>query len=126
MIGVANALSAVLLAGTLHAPAVPAYGELALSVHQGESAYGAVVRATSLACHPSGGAHPHAAAACAALDRAAGRPELVHGKNGICPMIYSPVTAVARGHWGARPVNFVKTYTNGCYLEHDLTPVYDF
>lgn len=124
MIGVANALGAVLLAGTLHVPA--AYGELALSVHQGETAYGTVVRAASLACHPGGGSHPDGAAACAALDRADGRPELVPGRNGVCPMIYHPVTAVAYGHWGARPVRFVKTYTNDCVLEHALTPVYDF
>lgn len=126
MIGVANVLSAVMLAGTLHSPAVPAYGELALAVHQGQSAYGAVVRTASLTCHPTGGTHPHAAGACAALDRAGGEPGLLSGQSGICPMIYSPVTAVAYGHWGMRPVRFEKTYTNGCYLQHALTPVYDF
>jgi len=129
MIGVANIVSAAMLAGTLHAPAQPAWpavAQLSLSVHQGQSPGGESIGAATLTCHPGGGSHPSPAAACAALDRAGGQPELVTGRNGVCPMIYNPVTAVAYGHWGPRPVRFEKTYSNSCVLKDELTPVYDF
>lgn len=138
MIGVAHVLSMVALAGALHGPAAPvepagpdgltgpAWAELTLSIHQGQSASGTNLGTVTLTCHPSGGTHPEAATACAALDRAGGQVGRLPGSNGICPMIYQPATAVATGHWGFTPQKFVQTYTNLCDLRNSLSPVYDF
>lgn len=125
MIGVANVLSAVLLAGTVHGQ-VPAYAELNLSIRDGAGAHGPVLGTASLTCRPGGGSHPHPAAACRALGHAGGRPDRLPGRKSICTMVYRQVTAVADGHWGGRPVRFVKTYDNTCRLKGALAPVYDF
>lgn len=99
---------------------------LVLSVHDGAGASGPVTGAAELICAPDTGSHPDPAAACGALTRAHGRLDRIPGDLGVCPMIYRPATAVARGHWGARPVRFAKTYSNACRLHQALTPVYDF
>lgn len=125
MIGAAKVLSTVLLAGTVHGH-VPAPAELTLSIRDGAGAHGPVIGSTTLTCAPRGGAHPNAAAACRALDHTGGRFDRLRGRNGVCTMIYRQVTAVAYGHWGARPVRFVRTYDNTCRLKSALAPVYDF
>ena len=117
-------LGTVLLAGAVHGPVLAPAG-LTLSIHDGAGAHGPVLGSASLNCHPSGGSHPHAAGACRALTGAGGRFGRLRGHDRICTMIYRPVTAVAYGHWGARPVRFVKTYDNTCRLQGALAPVYD-
>jgi hypothetical protein len=70
---------------------------------------------TLLMCNPPQG-HGKAAEACAELEPVGGdiaglRPQDVH-----CPMIYTPVTAHARGQWQGRPVEYQETFSNACVL----------
>ncbi|MEU7046267.1 SSI family serine proteinase inhibitor [Streptomyces varsoviensis] len=71
-----------------------------------------------LYCHPAGGTHPHAKAACDQLDRAT-----VWGTdtfapvptNRMCTQMYSgPEQAHLSGSWAGRPVNADFKRTNGC------------
>lgn len=148
MIAIAHALSAAMLTGTLHAPVpmeapapldVPAVGDVVggptgtagrTPGHLGLGYYGADGSGrgheAALSCDPDGGAHPAPAAACAALDRAGGDFTQIAGRNGMCPMIYKPVTAIALGDWGGNRVRFKQTYANLCVLRNELAPVYDF
>jgi hypothetical protein len=125
-VSVAGAAAVAALAGSAVAADRASGAGLALSVHHGESADGAELAAATLTCFPVGGSHPHAAAACRALARAGGRMERIPASTGVCPMIYNPVTAVASGHWGLRPVRFTHVYPNSCVLGNTLRPVFDF
>ncbi|WP_037679393.1 SSI family serine proteinase inhibitor [Streptomyces albus] len=74
----------------------------------------------SLDCHPPGGTHPRARAACKRLD------ELTrYGRNPFapvpprtdCTMIYGgPATARITGSWAGRPVNARFNRVNGCEI----------
>jgi hypothetical protein len=125
-VSVAGAAAVVAIAGSAVAANPVEGARLALSVHHGESAEGAELAAATLTCLPIGGSHPHAADACRALNRVGGRVERIPARTGVCPMIYNPVTAVASGHWGLRPVHFTHVYPNSCVLGNALRPVFDF
>lgn len=126
----------VALAGPASAALAPAGGypaagpiggaALSLSVHDGKDAHGPVLGSASLTCFPTGGSHPHGAAACRALTAAGGWFERLKGRTGVCPMIYRPVIAVGEGHWGLRTVHFSKVYSNACALGNGLWPVFEF
>jgi len=75
---------------------------------------GARPRRWTLTCHPAGGTHPHARAACRVLEHAK-NPFAPHDPNMMCPPPPSSPTATIRGTWFGHPVD--ATYTqNGCGL----------
>ncbi|MFJ4811045.1 SSI family serine proteinase inhibitor [Streptomyces longwoodensis] len=74
-----------------------------------------------LSCHPGGGSHPHADAACAALDRNSvwGRDAFAPVPEGsMCTLQYGgPATAHVTGRWAGRPVDATFERANGCEIE---------
>lgn len=75
---------------------------------------GTTTRTTTLRCHPSGGTHPTARAACLRLDRLGGPLGPVPPAR-LCTMIFAgPQTARIRGHWHGRPVDQTYRRSNGC------------
>jgi hypothetical protein len=74
-----------------------------------------------LSCHPGGGTHPHADAACAALDRNSvwGRDAFAPVPDGsVCTLQYGgPATAHVTGRWAGRPVDATFERSNGCEIE---------
>lgn len=67
-----------------------------------------------LTCHPAGGDHPKAAAACLELGRAGGDPDRLDGSPVACTLEFAPVTATAVGQWRGRPISWTRTYSNRC------------
>ncbi|NIH81603.1 SSI family serine proteinase inhibitor [Amycolatopsis viridis] len=72
------------------------------------------VSTVHLECHPDGGDHPDRARACAALTTVDGDFDRIPDAGTVCPMIYSPVSARAAGHWRGKPVLYARTYDNKC------------
>ncbi|MFG2474631.1 SSI family serine proteinase inhibitor [Streptomyces fagopyri] len=73
-------------------------------------------RGALLFCDPPQG-HPHAVRACAELNAAEGDIDRIPDTPGtLCPMIYAPVTAAARGEWNGRPVTYTHTFANSCVM----------
>ncbi|MFF4895503.1 subtilase-type protease inhibitor [Streptomyces sp. NPDC001068] len=86
---------------------------LYLSVTRGEDGSGGT-RGTLLLCDPPQG-HPRAADACAELGAVGGDvARLTPAEGAMCPMVYAPVTARARGQWNGRPVDYRETFSNSC------------
>lgn len=79
-----------------------------------------------LTCHPTGGTHPRAGAACAALDRARGDFTRLPHEPAMCTQEYAPVTAEAHGTWRGRPIHREVTYDNRCQLSAHTGAVFDF
>ncbi|MBW8088526.1 SSI family serine proteinase inhibitor [Streptomyces hygroscopicus] len=73
-----------------------------------------------LSCHPTGGTHPRARAACAQLDSETrwGRDPFAPVPPGaMCTGQYGgPATARVTGRWAGRPVNAWFDRTNGCEI----------
>ncbi|GGJ21898.1 SSI family serine proteinase inhibitor [Streptomyces brasiliensis] len=88
---------------------------LYLTVTRGD-ARSSDTRGTLLLCdRPQG--RPHAADACAELEAADGDiAAMPQDQDAVCPMIYAPVTAHARGQWHGRPVEYRETFANTCVL----------
>ncbi|MGW0699653.1 subtilase-type protease inhibitor [Streptomyces sp. NPDC002867] len=103
---------------------------LVLTAGQGSSASTATVeRAVTLDCMPTAqGTHPSAAAACADLERAHGRPALTLKEHSdrVCPKIYAPVTLTADGVWEGRRVSYERTFSNSCVAQSQVTDLFDF
>ncbi|GGX79326.1 SSI family serine proteinase inhibitor [Streptomyces fructofermentans] len=82
-----------------------------------------------LDCHPAGGSHPDARAACEQLDRRTswGRdPFAPASRDGLCTMQYGgPATARVTGTWAGRPVDAAYGRGDGCEIArwNDLVPV---
>ncbi|OIJ63054.1 SSI family serine proteinase inhibitor [Streptomyces mangrovisoli] len=72
-------------------------------------------RGALLTCDPPRG-HARAADACAELATAHGDIAALPTQDVMCPMIYAPVTAEARGRWHGRPVTYRHTFANRCEL----------
>lgn len=70
---------------------------------------------TMLRCDPPRG-HRHATEACAELAAADGRIAGIPAKDAVCPMVFAPVTAHARGMWRGHPVDYTETFSNTCML----------
>ncbi|MGW0904505.1 SSI family serine proteinase inhibitor [Streptomyces sp. NPDC002853] len=71
--------------------------------------------------------HPHAAAACAAIDKAGGDFDaLPTTKSGICTKQYAPVTVSATGLHRGKPVSWNKTYGNACEMGYSTGAVFRF
>ncbi|GAA4619923.1 SSI family serine proteinase inhibitor [Saccharopolyspora hordei] len=83
-------------------------------------------RTVVLNCHPSGGSHPHADAACQTLDAVNGDLNLLSEGQAMCTLQYQPVTYTASGTWQGRPVSFEKTYSNECVAEASTGKVFAF
>ncbi|QFZ73681.1 serine protease [Streptomyces fagopyri] len=82
-------------------------------------------RGALLLCDPPQG-HPHAARACAELAAAEGDIGRIPDTPGVlCPMIYAPVTAAARGAWDGRPVTYTHTFANSCVMGAATGAVFD-
>ena len=80
----------------------------------------------TLTCNPDGGTHPLPHKACNALRAVHGHIAALPGNPGICPFIFAPVTATAKGTWRGHLVTFQKTFPNSCVLHRATTPVFDF
>ncbi|MEU2425624.1 SSI family serine proteinase inhibitor [Streptomyces sp. NPDC007851] len=77
-----------------------------------------------LLCDPPQG-FARAAEACAELETVGGDiGRLAPVKDAVCPMVYAPVTAQARGQWNGRPVEYRVTYSNACVLAARTGPVF--
>ncbi|MFD4762192.1 SSI family serine proteinase inhibitor [Streptomyces sp. NPDC058439] len=85
------------------------------------------IRGVALFCPPAPDAHhPEAAAACAAMDEAAGDPDNLPGDPHPCSQEYDPVTATVTGKRDGRPVSWQKTFPNACVMEAATGPVFRF
>ncbi|MFF3484803.1 SSI family serine proteinase inhibitor [Streptomyces sp. NPDC002701] len=73
-----------------------------------------------LDCHPAGGSHPDARAACEQLDRKTlwGKsPFAPAQEGGMCTMQYGgPATAHVTGTWAGRPVDATYRRGDGCEI----------
>ncbi|MCX4907044.1 SSI family serine proteinase inhibitor [Streptomyces sp. NBC_00878] len=73
-----------------------------------------------LDCHPMGGSHPDAQAACDQLDRNAswGKDPFAPAEpRGMCTMQYGgPATARVTGTWAGRPVDATYERRDGCEI----------
>ncbi|MFD4522864.1 SSI family serine proteinase inhibitor [Streptomyces sp. NPDC058470] len=73
-------------------------------------------RGTLLLCDPPQG-HAHAAQACAELRTAGGDITRIPVRADVlCPMLYAPVTASARGEWNGRRTEYTRTFSNTCMM----------
>jgi hypothetical protein len=111
-----TATAALLLAAAAPATAGTAAGGdyLYLMVTKGDSR-SSDTRGTLLLCDPPQG-HGRAAEACAQLDAVGGSVGALPPADVLCPMLYAPVTAQARGQWNGRPVEYRQTFSNGCVM----------
>lgn len=57
-----------------------------------------------------------AAEACAQLDTVKGDLTRLQAADGLCTMIYAPVTVEARGEWNGEAVEYTQTYANECVM----------
>ncbi|WP_217547038.1 subtilase-type protease inhibitor [Streptomyces sp. GbtcB6] len=124
--GGALLVAAALLAGgpAQAAPGAARDGDyLYLTVTKGDS-HSSDTRGTLLLCDPPQG-HSRAAEACAELDAVGGDiARVTPAKGALCPMVYAPVTAQARGQWNGRPIEYRETFSNSCRLAALTGPVF--
>ncbi|MFI9154038.1 SSI family serine proteinase inhibitor [Streptomyces sp. NPDC053367] len=95
---------------------------LYLTVTHGDGRSGDM-RGTLLLCDPPQG-HTRAAEACEQLAAVDGHFERIPPMAAICPMIYAPVTAHARGTWHGKPVRYTRTFSNSCEMATLTGPVF--
>ncbi|WP_406379627.1 SSI family serine proteinase inhibitor [Streptomyces sp. NBC_01618] len=127
----AASAAAALLTLTAAVPAAAAWSDdpvpdrgLFLAVSGSENTW---IRGLALVCPPAPDAHhPEAAAACAAIDEAAGDPAALPGEPHLCSQEYDPVTATVTGKWDGRPVSWQKTFPNACVMDAATGPVFRF
>lgn len=118
-----------LLSATPQASAQPGpAGRLTLSTTDDDGTHRRALAATHarLTCHPTGGTHPRAADACAALDTVNGDFTRLPHEPAMCTQQYAPVTAEAHGTWRGRAVHRTVTYENRCRLSAHTGAVFDF
>lgn len=122
---VATAVLAV-LAFPSPAQARPAALPWQLSLAVQDDRTGTATR-TALSCHPTGGDHPRAQAACDALDATGGDLNRLTGTPGtLCYHLSQPVTASATGRRAGLPVQWQQTFGNSCELRTKTAPVFAF
>ncbi|MFF4760051.1 SSI family serine proteinase inhibitor [Streptomyces sp. NPDC001292] len=113
-----TAAAALLLAGAAPAPAAHRSTSqsdwLYVTVTHGDARSGDV-RGALLLCDPPRG-HAHAAGACTELRSSGGDIHGIPHRDVLCPMIYAPVTANARGRWKGRTVHYTETFSNTCEM----------
>ncbi|ORX98491.1 subtilisin inhibitor [Basidiobolus meristosporus CBS 931.73] len=96
------------------------------AIYRGKDVFGTAIAKTTLNCHPTGGTHPHAKAACSALDKAHGDFKKLKSTNTVCIAIFDPVTISIKGKRNGSTVNFERTYSNRCIMVSDSGRVFDF
>ncbi|MCX4672820.1 subtilase-type protease inhibitor [Streptomyces sp. NBC_01381] len=122
----AAALIALSAAAPAYAVELPPQdrGDLFLTVSGAENTW---IRGVLLTCEPEpSGRHPHAAKACAAIERAGGDLDALPAESGICTKQYAPVTVSASGTYRGRPVGWHKTYDNACTMTYSTGDVFRF
>ncbi|MGX6604267.1 SSI family serine proteinase inhibitor [Micromonosporaceae bacterium Da 78-11] len=82
--------------------------------------------AVKLTCEPAGGGHPDAAAACATLTETGADPAKIAPVQGMCMMIYAPITAEITGTWRGTPVAWTHKYGNGCEMKRATGVLFQF
>lgn len=117
-------LSAAAAPAAAAPPRVPV-GEASIVIHQGTSTGGKVLAAAHLHCFPTGGDHPRPYAACRALTRANGDFRALESVRRPCPMVYRPVTVVAKSIWRGSASFVVRGYSNLCEAAADSGGVFD-
>ncbi|MEU9345063.1 SSI family serine proteinase inhibitor [Streptomyces sp. NPDC048278] len=123
--GALLALAALLAAGPAQAAPGVAHGGdyLYLTVTKGEDQSGDT-RGAVLLCDPPQG-YSRAAEACAELAGTDGDvARITPAKDAMCPMVYAPVTAQARGQWNGRPIEYRETFSNSCQMAARTGPVF--
>ncbi|MFE0460715.1 SSI family serine proteinase inhibitor [Kitasatospora sp. NPDC058965] len=119
------AVALALLTVPTPAQAAPAVSDSALTLTVTDDGSGTVLSSTDLLCHPAGGSHPQAAAACAALDPAGGDLDHLTGRTGVmCNQLFQPVTAGAEGLWQGTRLHWQRTFSNLCGLHTRTDPVF--
>lgn len=119
-------VAAFTLAPSAEAMLPPARDHLTLTVH--DSGRPGRDGRFELFCHPTGGDHPDAAAACDRLDELTvwGSSPFAPAEPGaLCTSMYGgPATARVEGMWGGRPVNADFHRATGCATArwNDLVP----
>jgi hypothetical protein len=113
-------------AGAVPAQAVPAVradhrhaddGDwLYVTVTRGDTRASGDTRGTLLLCDPPRG-HSHATQACDQLRSAGGDIRGIPRKDGLCSMIYAPVSVQAHGRWQGRSVEYSETFANACVMQ---------
>ncbi|WP_046732381.1 SSI family serine proteinase inhibitor [Streptomyces humi] len=126
--GALLAVAALLAAGPAQAaPRTADSGDyLYLTVTRGDGASGDTgsTHNALLLCDPPQG-YARAAEACAELGTVGGDiARLAPAEGAVCPMVYAPVTAQARGQWNGRPIEYRETYANACVLAARTGPVF--
>ncbi|MFG2195700.1 SSI family serine proteinase inhibitor [Streptomyces sp. NPDC048639] len=112
-------------AAALHGPQDPEPSEGVLLTVSGSS--DTWIRGVRLQCSPEpGGPHPHAAEACAELERAQGDPGALTGEPALCSRRFDPVTASAKGTYMGKSVAWRKTFANACELSAATGHVFRF
>ncbi|MFC5719908.1 SSI family serine proteinase inhibitor [Streptomyces gamaensis] len=100
-----------------HPPKDPAGGHLTVTVTDA----GRLDGRHELRCHPAGGDHPRARAACEQLDSQTRWDRDLFApvaKGTPCTMIYGgPERARVTGSWAGRPVDAVFKRTDGCEID---------
>ncbi|MEV0604346.1 SSI family serine proteinase inhibitor [Streptomyces sp. NPDC050315] len=107
------------------APQRAPVGEARIVIHQGTSTGGRVIAAATLYCFPTGGTHPRPYSACRALARAGGDIGALESVRRPCPMVYRPVTVVAKSFWRGSASFVVRGYSNLCTAVADSGGVFD-
>ncbi|MEU0968784.1 SSI family serine proteinase inhibitor [Streptomyces sp. NPDC005917] len=123
--GALLAAAALLAAGPAQALSGATHGGdyLYLTVTKGDSR-SSDTRGTLLLCDPPQG-HSRAAEACTELDTVGGDiARIAPAKDAMCPMVYAPVTAQARGTWNGRPIEYRETFSNACEMAVRTGPVF--
>ena len=98
---------------------------LYVTIARGEAAQAGDKHGTLLLCDPVPLGYARAAEACAELTASGGDiARITPAKDAVCPMVYAPVTAQARGQWNGRPIEFRETFANSCQLAARTGPVF--
>jgi len=109
-------------------PASPDPAAAELTLTRGNGIDPAVAKSVTLSCAPEiGGTHPDSRDACAALDRDnADFDHLPHIREGMCPLVWDPVSVTATGRWHGRTVGYRHTYANSCVAANESAAVFAF
>jgi Subtilisin inhibitor-like len=108
VVGTAIAAGALAILPATSASAADASYTLSM-VHNDTGA----VSTMGLTCQPPSG-HPYAQQACSQLNRADGFIENIPPADGVCLLIYDPVTVRATGTWQGEPRVYEETFSNSC------------
>lgn len=118
--------SAATAAETQH-PAKAQQSKLTLSISAGSPTGRAAPKTVELRCNPTGGTHPHGAAACADLANAGGDLNSMSGGSGqSCTLQLQPTKAEAAGSFNGRSIQFSKTFSNPCAMRAETGAVFNF